>query len=72
MATDRTNMSPESVRVTKQRKGSIGMSLPRSDDGNVHAASGQRSNTSAAHYADAGSKVLGAAASGKRKLASGR
>lgn len=72
MAKDRTNMGPESVTVRRQRSGGVSMALPRTDDGKVHKAVGARSNTSAAHYADAQDKVCGSGASEAMKQDSGR
>ena len=68
---ERTNLSKEQVSVKSQKSGKVSMALPRSDDGKVHAASGERSNTSAAHYADAMSKVIGDSAGKGRSVASG-
>ena len=69
---DRTNLSPEKVTVKRQRSGKVSMSLPRSDDGMVHKATGKRDNSSAAHYADAMDSVLGGPSGAPMDLNSGR
>lgn len=72
MALDRTNMNPEPVSVRRMQSRDVSMALPRSDDGNIHRASGSRDNTSAAHYADAMDSVIGGPSAPGRPLASGR
>ncbi len=64
MAMDRTNMGPEPIKKGPQGKSPVGMKLPRQDDGRVHAATGMRDNTSAAHFADAVDGLPGDSAMG--------
>ncbi len=71
MAKDRSNQTQESITVKRQRAGKVSMALPRSDDGNVHAASGGRLNSSAAHFADAQDRIVGGASAGKRPTSQG-
>lgn len=53
------NIKPETISVKAQRKGPVSMALPRQDSGMVQQAAGARPGSSAAHFADAQSKVLG-------------
>jgi len=50
----------------------VSMKLPREDDGKVHRACGETSNTSAARYADAVESLPGESTGGKFQQSSGR
>lgn len=65
MDKDKTNLGPEQISV-KGQQSNLSMDLP--GDGKIHEASGRRPNTSAAHYADAMSRVVGPKASGARPV----
>lgn len=47
------NMSKETITKKGMMSGQPSMQLPREDDGKVHTAVGERSNQSAANFADA-------------------
>lgn len=65
------NLPPESIQVRPQAKRPVSMALPREDSGMVQQAAGARPATSAAHFADAQSRVLGKPAQKPMKLTNG-
>lgn len=72
MVRERTNMNPETIRVKAGAKAQVSMKLPREDDGKVHPACGEMSNTSAARYADAVAGLPGEGTGMKMTQDSGR
>lgn len=72
MARERTNMGPESIKVKQGASAQVSMKLPREDDGKVHPACGELSNTSAARYADAVASLPGEGLGKKFTQDSGR
>jgi hypothetical protein len=62
----KTVLSEETISVKPGARRAVSMALPRTDDGNVHEAVGQRTTTSAAHYADAMTKFGRAGSSWKQ------